>query len=1022
MAIEKLSTSKVANSSALADPAPVPFWRPIDVPLDREGPVQLPLVALATDFVESSVCALFERVALATPDGAALDDGKTTLSYSEVLAEVRRLSDVVAAKVPAGRAVAVILPNAPSSVIAMLACLAARRCCLALNAEHPAERNAAILRSAEVHAAIVTGQGGDDASALPEGTLRIAFDTPVAAGAPRTETEPHRPDDPAIVLYTSGSEGQPKGIVLSQAAILTRVRNNIVAMHLTRSDRFLSLGALGTTAGLVASLVALLGGAPQFVVSASAEGASRLLDLIRERRVTIVWGVPALLGLLFEGRGAAAALASVRVIRTFGDRLLSTECAAWRKLLPTDCHLAITYGQTEATIAQWFVPREFVADAAVLPTGYLLPEHEYSILTDDGFRAADNEVGELVVRGRLVALGEWAHGAVVPGRLRRDPSDPRRRILPTGDLVRLRPDGLLQVIGRVDLQVKIHGQRVEPAEIQNALRRVPGVSDAAVAVGRDGERANLIAFVVARDREDTALVDRARNAIRASLPRHMQPSRLLLVEQLPLLPGGKVDRQELLKIEAATPRERPSNKAAAVGPGHATDDAERTVGLAWQTPTQAGLAQIWRSLLKKDHVGPDDDFLLAGGDSLTATQLVLTVNDAFDVDVPLEAVFGEASTIRTMAAMIDSLRAKPRTGRGPDLPLQAIDERMALARKPRFGATRSNLETKLNEQQVFDLFVLEKATGLRRMRPGVRYGAVEANAHGFRSSEIPLQRPPGTVRFAFLGDSTTFGSWKEGNETTWPYHALETLRNKCGGYYDHVNAAMPGNGIEHLVIQFRDSISRFAPDVVALAPAASGNRADWARRKIGYTGIHHRPTWLGRRWFLVGLIEKNLVIVLRQLRALSDRGKLTFAPHELRELSQEFQARLRDLVTECQKQVPLVVLLTRECLIRRSQGKLAQIASAGSRLFYEPYMSIGALLDVNDEFNRVYRDVAAETGALLVDIAGMLPPTGEYFEDSSHCTPLANAMIGEHVGRALADDPRFRELLNERGRELAPAR
>ena len=617
-------------------------WRPVTVPLDRDGPRHLPFDVPAADFVESSIFGLFERAALATPDAPALDDGKATLSYSEVLGEVRRLSGVVATQVPAGRAVAVLLPNAPSSLIAALACLAARRTCLVLNAEHPTERNAAILRDAEAHAAVVTGEEWGDGSPLPERTVRIAFDSPAVAGLPRIETESHRPDGPAIVLYTSGSEGQPKGIVLSQATILTRVRNNIVAMHIARSDRFLSLGALGTTAGLVASMVALLGGALQLIVSATAEGASRLLDLIRERRVTIVWGVPALLGLLFEGPGAAEALASVRVVRTFGDRLLSADCAAWRRVLPTDCHLAITYGQTEATIAQWFVPREFVADVAVLPTGYLLPEHEYSIVADDGSTAAEGEVGELLVRSRFVALGEWAQGGVVPGRLRRDPFEAGQRILPTGDLVRLQPDGLLEVIGRVDLQVKIYGQRVEPAEIENVLRGVPGASDAAVAIRRDGDQPSLIAFVVARDRQDTALLDRARATIRISLPRYMHPARLLLAERLPLLPGGKVDRQALLKIEAGTPRRRPSGNEAARA-GRATDDAKRAVALAW------------RRTLRSPPV-PGVTFIDAAGDSLRLLELVFALEGITQRRLPLDAFDVDATAAEMALALCILLR------------------------------------------------------------------------------------------------------------------------------------------------------------------------------------------------------------------------------------------------------------------------------------------------------------------------------------------------------------------------------
>jgi len=231
--------------------------------------------------------------------------------------------------------------------------------------------------------------------------------------------------------------------------------------------------------------------------------------------------------------------------------------------------------------------------------------------------------------------------------------------------------------------------------------------------------------------------------------------------------------------------------------------------------------------------------------------------------------------------------------------------------------------------------------------------------------------------------------------------------------YDYINAGIPGNGIGQVTIQFRESISKFRPDVVALVPGASGSAADRARVKVGYSGIHYVPSRFARRSGLFAWIEKNLVVVLRQLRALSDRGKLKFEPHELRGLSREFENKLRDLVGMCQKSGALVVLLTRESRIQRGQGRLTQVASSGSRLFYQPYMSISGLLDVKDEFNRVYREVAASTGTLLVDLVGALPPTSTYFEDSSHCTPLANKIIGERVGRALCADPRFQQLLRK---------
>jgi len=110
----------------------------------------------------------------------------------------------------------------------------------------------------------------------------------------------------------------------------------------------------------------------------------------------------------------------------------------------------------------------------------------------------------------------------------------------------------------------------------------------------------------------------------------------------------------------------------------------------------------------------------------------------------------------------------------------------------------------------------------------------------------------------------------------------------------------------------------------------------------------------------------------------------------------------------------VVVLLTRESKIRRDQSKLRQILAAGSRLYYQPYMSMSALLDVKDEFNRVCREVAAQTGAVLVELADAMPATREYFEDSSHCTPAANRLIGEVFGRTLRQSHAFQQLLRDR--------
>src|SRR5262249_12666191 len=150
-------------------------------------------------------------------------------------------------------------------------------------------------------------------------------------------------------------------------------------------------------------------------------------------------------------------------------------------------------------------------------------------------------------------------------------------------------------------------------------------------------------------------------------------------------------------------------------------------------PTEIRLAQLWEWLLQREGVGPHDDFFLVGGDSLAATQLVMAANELFDVELSLDLIFSDASTIRRMAAAIDERRHLPKTGRSPDLPVHLIDERIARPLLKERGEWRTNraLDTDLLD----GLFVLEK-NGLRRMRSGARFASVQGNSQGYRSPEI----------------------------------------------------------------------------------------------------------------------------------------------------------------------------------------------------------------------------------------------------------------------------------------------
>jgi acyl-CoA synthetase (AMP-forming)/AMP-acid ligase II len=237
------------------------------------------------------------------------------------------------------------------------------------------------------------------------------------------------------------------------------------------------------------------------------------------------------------------------MLRLGGDALLRADLAAWRMMLPPDCAVFYAYESSEAlAMAQWVVPPEDVREERRVPAGPLHLCHEYAVTDENGQPVPAGEPGELVLRGRYVALGEWKNGGLVPGGMEVDPHHPGWRVFRTGDVVRVHPDGMLRVLGRVDRQVKINGVLVQPAEIEAVLMAEPLVTDAAVVARKSPSGTVLQGYVVAKNADPDVLVTALRRRLAASLPAVFRPPRISVLDELPMLPGGKVDLLALTRL------------------------------------------------------------------------------------------------------------------------------------------------------------------------------------------------------------------------------------------------------------------------------------------------------------------------------------------------------------------------------------------------------------------------------------------------------------------------------------------
>jgi amino acid adenylation domain-containing protein len=604
--------------------------------LDWNGPVERAFAPFADADLETPVFALFARAAKAHGDRIAVDDGTLRLTYKDALRRVRALAARIADATKPNELVGILLPTSGEFTLAMLACFAAGRVFVPLDLHYPKTWIGNVVEDAGMAAIVGRFDVPETAALVPDSIRRIDLAAPEAT-SPFMAT-PAGPDAPAFVLFTSGSTGRPKGIVNSQRAIARRVQQYVNAAHVNADDRFLPLSSECTIAGLRERITALMTGATLYLVDVQRAGLRQILRVMAEAQITMIYAVPALLRSLIALEDPDSAK-SLRVVRVGGDAVLWSDVALLRGWLSETCLIELGYSSTEAPIMQWFVPRDFPQEGTKIPIGYPLAGNALAILNDQNLPVASGEVGELVVNSPYVALGRWIGGRCVGDDFPSDPSNPNSRALHTGDLARLRSDGFVELVGRKDRQLKINGVRIEPGEIEAALRLSPDVQDAAIFARRTDQSIRLIAYVVPKASATGDVVATLKAFLKARLAPQLQPHRIHVVSEIPRLPSAKLDAAALEALDRAK-REEEAEPAATSA---AQADAQTIEGK---------LAAIWCELLDRPSIDRDADFFDLGGDSLMTLSLMFAIEDALGVELPVTMIY-HAPTIASLAAAIE---------------------------------------------------------------------------------------------------------------------------------------------------------------------------------------------------------------------------------------------------------------------------------------------------------------------------------------------------------------------------------
>ncbi|MFD3378869.1 MULTISPECIES: amino acid adenylation domain-containing protein [unclassified Streptomyces] len=574
----------------------------------------------------------------------AIVSGATVLTMGELRERVLRTAGALRAHgVRAGDRVVIHHERSVEFVVAVLGAMFAGAAHAALGVDDPPRR---ILRSVQDCAprAVLTDSALRDRFSDVPGLsdLVVLTDEECATYAPTPEAVrgdvrgDASADDPVAVIHTSGSTGRPKASLISHRALVSRITALQTTHRMDERDRMIHHTVCTFDMHLGELYWPLLAGATVVLAAPGRHrDADHLAELIRDQGITTVYFGVSQLELFLLTRDPAERYDGLRQVLTGGEVLGPDLVRRFHSR--STASLTNIYGPSECTIycTAWVLPRDPGLDTVLI--GPAIQDTELWILDEKGAPVAEGETGELYIGGAGVALGYFnrpeltAERFLDAERLPNVPAvSPDSRFYRSGDLVRARPDGVLEFLGRADRQVKIRGIRIEPGEIEETAKRCTGVGQAAVVAHGSGAEKRLAAFVVPEKGVATAsLPSSVREALRTWLPPYMVPSAIEVTDELPLTPNGKLDRSLLetwaAKRSAEPAPARPVHRA----PAGAEPDVESVV------------SEVWCEVLQVPAVGRDDDFFDLGGDSFKVLRVIEALRERLGADIPLAALLLE---------------------------------------------------------------------------------------------------------------------------------------------------------------------------------------------------------------------------------------------------------------------------------------------------------------------------------------------------------------------------------------------
>lgn len=703
--------------------------------------------------INSSVPGRFARIAAAFPQQKALISPGYSVTYQDLDRVANHLAREILARLgKKPEPVALLINNDPQLISAIMGVLYSGNFYCALNPLDPPARLIDIRRDLQTKLILTNARNKAQAMRIASPECQVINMDELSLN---DEPSPISLDLPATnlagIFYTSGSTGISKGVPRTHEAILHRTWLDITDIGINANDRLMLLRSCAFSGSLADIFDALLTGACLYVHDPVNQSPSSLTEVLKRERITIFRPPIELLRHMLNSWQEGTFFPAVRYLILSGDVLYKKDVEAIRPFFPADLVIYHHLSSSEAgLLTRLFIDRETRIDQEIVPVGYPVAGKEILIIGDDGSILKPGEIGEIAVRTHFRSAYFWGKPEHSEDRFVTDPDNPDQNIYLTGDLGRFNAEGRLEFLGRRDFQVKIRGYRVNLSVVESLLTAIRGVRRAIVVMRQDASgKKRMLAYLVLNP-GNSLTAKQLQADLAATLPSYMIPSVFMFLDEFPLTPNGKVNRQSLPEPKWS----RPASSSKYTPP---------------HTDVEHQLVEIWQETLGVTKVGIQDDFFTLGGDSLSAAEILTDIERLYNKAIP-PATFLEYRTIEQMAAYL--FGGDEDTATGSLYPVQPLGSKPPLFLLPGIGGDvfyfRFLARHLGNDQPVFAIEMLSSEAGsisstslevtarncLRKIREFMPSGPYRLAGHSFGgllAFEMGQQLVAAGERVAFLG-------------------------------------------------------------------------------------------------------------------------------------------------------------------------------------------------------------------------------------------------------------------------------